>query len=207
MALVNVYVDGFNLYYRCLEGTSFKWLNLEALCARLLPDDEIHRIRYFTARVSPRPDDPSPHVRQEVYFRALRTLDCLTIHEGQFLTKPRRLPLAKPNPKGPKTVEVLWTEEKGSDVNLATYLLRDGFIADYEAAVVVSNDSDLKEPIRVVRDELAKPVGVVITDTRTRRSALPASFYRTIYRHHLRAAQFPDEMADAKGQFHKPPSW
>jgi hypothetical protein len=26
-----VYVDGFNLYYRALRKTKFKWLNLEAL--------------------------------------------------------------------------------------------------------------------------------------------------------------------------------
>jgi hypothetical protein len=47
----NVYVDGFNLYYGCLKGTPYRWLDLEALCSRLLPTNSIHRIRYFTARV------------------------------------------------------------------------------------------------------------------------------------------------------------
>jgi hypothetical protein len=46
---VNVYVDGFNLYYGCLKGTPYRWLNLHRPAELLLPSDEIHRIRYFTA--------------------------------------------------------------------------------------------------------------------------------------------------------------
>ena len=53
------------------------------------------------------------------------------------------------------------TEEKGSDVNLATYLLVDAFRGDAEAFAVVSNDSDLTEPIRIVRHELGKVVGLL----------------------------------------------
>ena len=41
-------------------------------------------------------------------------------------------------------------EEKGSDVNLATYLVADGFRDLYDTAVVVSNDSDLAEPLKLV---------------------------------------------------------
>ena len=50
--ITNVYLDGFNLYYGCLKGQPHKWLDLEAMCARLLPKNEIKRIRYFTARVT-----------------------------------------------------------------------------------------------------------------------------------------------------------
>ena len=46
-------------------------------------------------------------------------------------------------------IEVIKTEEKGSDVNLATHLLYDGFRNDYDIAVVISNDSDLLEPIKI----------------------------------------------------------
>jgi hypothetical protein len=56
----NVYVDGFNLYYGCLRHTAYKWLDLEALCKRLLPAYDIRRIRYFTARVSGRTDPGTP---------------------------------------------------------------------------------------------------------------------------------------------------
>lgn len=29
---VNVYVDGFNVYYGCIKGTVFKWLDILTLC-------------------------------------------------------------------------------------------------------------------------------------------------------------------------------
>ena len=59
MLRTNVYVDGFNLYYGCLKGTPYKWLDLDAMCRRLLPKHELSRIRYFTAIISARPLDPS----------------------------------------------------------------------------------------------------------------------------------------------------
>lgn len=58
-------------------------------------------------------------------------------------------------------MEILETREKGTDVNLATYLLVDGFHGEYEQAVVVSSDSDLALAIRKVRDVIGLPVGVV----------------------------------------------
>jgi hypothetical protein len=79
---LNVYVDAFNLYYGCLRTSPYKWLDLLALSQRLFPGDEIHRIRYFTALVSARADDPRKPQRQQVYLRALGTLPCVSIHFG-----------------------------------------------------------------------------------------------------------------------------
>ncbi len=139
----NVYVDGFNLYYGCVKDTPYKWLDLGKLCRMLLPGHEIHRIRYFTALVVSRPDDPQQRTRQEVFLRALGTIPNLSVHYGQFRTHKVRVALANPSAGGPRTVEILDTKEKGSDVNLATYLLLDGFRKDYEMAVVVSNDNSV----------------------------------------------------------------
>lgn len=52
-------------------------------------------------------------------------------------------------------------EEKGSDVNLASHLIHDGWSGQYDVAVLVSNDSDLEEPMRIVTQELRKPIGLV----------------------------------------------
>jgi len=49
-----VYVDGFNLYYGALRNTPYKWLDVARLCGLLLPNHDITRIAYFTARVSAR---------------------------------------------------------------------------------------------------------------------------------------------------------
>jgi hypothetical protein len=56
-------------------------------------------------------------------------------------------------------VSYLHNEEKGSDVNVATHLLLDILQQEVDAAIVVSNDSDLKLPIREARNRV--PVGVV----------------------------------------------
>lgn len=71
----NIYVDGFNLYYGSLQGTPYKWLNIDELCKRLIRGNyPVQRIRYFTARLTARPNDLQQPQRQETYLRALRTL-------------------------------------------------------------------------------------------------------------------------------------
>lgn len=82
--------------------------------------------------------------------------ESFTLGAGRAITKPTRLPLASSPAHAPEIVEVLRTEEKGSDVNLATYLLLDAFREDAEVAVVVSDDFDLKEPLRVTRHVLGR---------------------------------------------------
>jgi uncharacterized LabA/DUF88 family protein len=204
----NVYVDGFNLYYGCLRGTPYKWLDLDALCRRLFPRDRINRIRYFTAIVSARPGDPQQPQRQQAYLRALQTIPRLTIHRGRYLTHPTRMLLAHPVPGGPVTVEVIKTEEKGSDVNLATYMLFDAFRKDCDTAVLISNDSDLKEPIELVQRELGVRVGVVNPHPPGRRSrALQPAFFRQIRVKDLLVCQFAPGLRDARGPIHKPVSW
>ena len=204
----NVYIDGLNLYYRALRGTPHRWLDVGKLARLLLPHHDVGRIRYFTALVANRPDDPTQAQRQQAYLRALQTVPDLTIHYGHLLAKRKRRPLTRQPQTGPRTVEVLDTEEKGSDVNLASYLLLDGFEGEYELAVVVSNDSDLELPIRMARTRLNKQVGVF--DPSRRRSFElhnAASWYRPLRRGPLSASLFPDTLSDAQGRITKPVGW
>lgn len=207
----NFYIDAFNLYYGCLRGTPYKWLNLEVLCQLSFPSDRVHRIRYCTARVKARPSDPQQPVRQAAYLRALTTLPCVSIHYGHYLVKQVMMPYAMPPAGGPATVRVTKSEEKGSDVNLATLLLMDAFDSDFEQAVVVSNDSDLALPIQIVRQRFRLPVVVLFPCGGTRRPSYHLSKVATaspiIATAHLTAAQFPPVMADAAGSFHRPPTW
>jgi uncharacterized LabA/DUF88 family protein len=156
-----VYVDGFNLYYGTVKDTPYKWLSIDELCQLLLPKNQIARIKYFTARVTGRPDDPDQPVRQQMFLRALRTLPNLEIIYGHFLTNEVYMPRSDSAPGKLKYVKVIKTEEKGSDVNIATHLLSDGFSSRYQAAVIVTNDSDLLEPVRIVRNELKLVVGIL----------------------------------------------
>ncbi len=204
----NVYVDGFNLYYGCVKGTPYKWLNIAELCRLSLPSHyQIHRIRYFTALVQPRPNDPHQDVRQQTFIRALQTLPNLFVHYGAFLQSDVRMHLVNPPAKGPTTTLVAKTEEKGSDVNLATYLLMDAYEHDFEAAVVVTDDSDLAEPIRIVRQRLRHHVTVLSPRGKSRTLSQVATRFRRIDVAHLAASQFPQTLTDAHGIITKPATW
>ena len=121
------------------------------------------------------------------------------------------MPLAHPVTGGPRFAEVIKTEEKGSDVNLATYLLVDGFQKDYEQAIVVSNDSDLMEPIRQVRQVLGLTVGVLNPQRDEKKTSWilmhTADFYRRIRTSALQASLFPPTLTDANGTIVKPVGW
>ncbi len=102
-------------------------------------------------------------------------------------------------------------EEKGSDVNLATYLLVDCFNGDFDEAVVISNDSDLKLPIEIVTTQFQKIVGVINPHPKGNISGdliKVSSFQkRTINKKVLADSQFPPTLTDNHGTIVKPDSW
>ena len=202
------YIDAFNLYYGSCRNTPYKWLDLQKMLAIVFPKNSIEKIKYYTARISPRPHDPDQPMRQEIYLRALKTIPNLEIYFGHFLTHPVFLPLVNPVPGKNPFVEVFRTEEKGSDVNLATHLLHDAYRNLFDCAIVVSGDSDLLEPIRIVMNELKKPVGVLNPQKKVCRVLMKnATFYRPLRQSALARSQFPATMSDAQGTFTKPKSW
>lgn len=209
---VSVYVDGFNLYYRALrKRPHLKWLNLHALATDLLdPGDEIEMVHYFTARVQGRVSDPDAPRRQQVYLRALATLPNFKPHYGRFLSNPKWRPINHPSWSPHVCVEVLNTEEKGSDVNLGTHLLNDAWHNRFDTALVLSQDTDLCEPLQIVKNERQKSIGLVWLDGREAggRLARLASFTRHLTPARLAAAQFPEELMGKDGHIIKrPESW
>ena len=224
----NVYIDGFNLYYGRLRGTSYKWLDLERFCDELLPKNDIRRILYFTAKVDARPHDPDQPTRQLAYLRALATLPRVEVHFGTFMTSVIRQPLVETDPLNPRRwrmasnvpvlkttaagdVETDWvlkTEEKGSDVNLASHLLRDTYRGDCECAVVVSNDSDLLTPIRMAKAHRQLTIGLIPPRAKGSVELKSLADFKVDPRvSFLSGSQFPANMTDANGVIQKPPAW
>ncbi|MGL0787957.1 NYN domain-containing protein [Xanthomonas translucens] len=206
-----VYVDGFNLYNSGLkQDRSLRWLDIRAMCGAVLkPENKIEGLRYFTARISAEPDDPSGPNRQDVYIRALQAhISELIVHLGQFQSNNRRRPLAYPEAGRPRTVEIVERCEKGSDVNLAVNLLNDAWEDRFDCAVVLSNDSDLAEALMLVR-KLKKCIGLMTTATRPTASLQAhAHFFRHLTNTHFRNSQLPDEITDGAGRvIHRPVRW
>jgi uncharacterized LabA/DUF88 family protein len=201
-----VYVDGFNLYYGAVKGTPYKWLDIGRMCQALLPQNQLLRIKYFTARVQARPNDPDQPTRQDIYLRALKTDAKIEIIFGSFLTSIPWMLEVGTNP--PRRVQVYKTEEKGSDVNIAAHLINDGHKGLYNVAVLVTNDSDLVEAVRIVRYELGLRVGILNPHPKPSRELRQhATFIKPIRKGVLASCQFPPTLQDATGAIQKPPSW
>jgi hypothetical protein len=147
---------------------------------------DITRVVYCTTRVNPTTSNPDAPKRQESFINALLASASVDwVEYGLFVDKVKIRPLATADRKGRpiivhpsppvlvKTladvkvrdavfyVSVADREEKGSDVNVATHLLLDVLSdpRDIDAAIVMSNDSDLKVPVVEARKRI--PVGVV----------------------------------------------
>ena len=93
-------------------------------------------------------------------------------------------------------------------MNLASHLLFDGFQEEFDTAVVISNDSDLLEPIKIVRRELDYKVGILNPQKKPSRVLLQeADFFRQIRTGALSISQFPVTFTDSKGKITKPVDW
>jgi len=216
MALrANVYVDGFNLYRQKLQHhPDAKWLDLELLAAKLLPTHEIRRIRYFTSLIRPAlGTDPTSPIRQQVYLRALKTNPKITIHLGQFRHDARRLPAL------PIVLDehgqlirhrVRKTEEKGSDVNLASYMIFDASRDEADVYVLVSNDSDFADMLGLLSNEMGKRFGLFapVDSPSSKLLAQNPLFVKPIRRGALLDSQLADELrSDEHGILRRPASW
>ena len=204
----NAYIDGFNLYHGALRGRpECKWLDLRALCSRLLPQgyqlDELH---YFTARVGHSTDDPGRPQRQDVYLRALKG-ECQPFFyvKGRFQTRTRRLPRVGSD----EVVAVRFSQEKGSDVNLAARLVADACEGRIDVALVITDDFDQEGAMKVAREE--RGVRLVVASPRGRTElgeAVGADFRKKVSGDLLRECQLPEMAVDHEGrEIFRPAAW
>ena len=205
MRRVIAYVDGFNLYYglRSKGWKRYYWLDIRRMAERILrPDQELVAVRYFTARVQPRPNDPGKPLRQRTYLEALETLRDLSIHYGYFQPKRQRCSMCG----------ATWQtyEEKMTDVNIAVEMLADAQDNAFDTAIIISGDGDLAGPVRAVSRRYPKKRVVVAfppgRHSAGLRSAATSSF--TIGRNTLRDSQLPNAVTKPDGYvLTRPPSW
>ena len=108
-------------------------------------------------------------------------------------------------------VRVTRTEEKGSDVSLATALVADAYEGDFDVAVVITNDSDQVAPIRLVTERLGQVVGLIIPRLEAANQSAElkavASFDKVVRPIHLQKSLFSFELRDAVGRFSCPAEW
>ncbi|NTW84346.1 MAG: NYN domain-containing protein [Chlorobiaceae bacterium] len=196
---VQVYIDGFNLYFGMLEAgyDHCKWLNLNLLAKNLLkPNQELVCVKYFTSRVS---DNPDKQKRQTTYIEALES-EGVHILYGQY----------QRNTIECKRCGNIWASynEKMTDVNIATQLLIGAYQDLYDMAMLISGDSDLVPPIRHVHALFPlKRVFVAFPPKRHNQSvALAAKGSLTIGRKKLVESQFSETVIKRDGFILKKPA-
>lgn len=193
----NAYVDGLNLYKGVLEARpNLKWLDLAALCSAARPGWKLGKVFYFTAKIKELQVGDGKPQRQDRYLRALQASGVEVIlghfrkdfkwmttasNQRRNFSRPALPSLlglsqvaissaartASPNAI---QVQVVKFEEKRSDVNLASELLRDSLLNRIAGALVISGDSDLSTPIRY-----AVQAGTNVRVLVPRRGQVPAS--------------------------------
>lgn len=182
------------------------------MCQKLLRGYEVQSIKYFTAHVKATKHNPSQHLRQQIYFRALRTNRKIEIHLGQFVSLPKFYP-AHPwqylENGRPLMHRINMTQEKGSDVNLASHLIFDALNNAADAYVVVSNDSDQVGPLAMLSQRTDAVLGLILPEDNQAKEllALQLPIVRKIRMGVLEISQFPEIMNDAVGEFSKPKEW
>lgn len=182
-----IYIDGYNLYYGCLKGTSLKWLDplklfsdfiLPSILAekdgvRVVPDIPNLKVKYFTAEILAKASKAADSLDcQKRYLNALcnHQPGRIEVIKGYYsLNKARAKQINAASPKMPPNecmdVDIWKLEEKKSDVNLALHLLKDALVGGVEQVVVVTNDTDIEPALRMVRELTNAVVGLVIPTT------------------------------------------
>jgi hypothetical protein len=108
----------------------------------------------------------------------------------------------------PRFARVVKIEEKGSDVNLGAHLVRDAFAGAFQHAAVITNDTDLREPIRIVAQEAKLPITLLSPVSKPAESLRNVATYVRHIDRYLAKAQFPNPLVGPDGQpINKPQDW
>lgn len=199
------YIDGFNFYFG-LKSKGWKkyyWLDLVGMSSALLkPGQALQHCHYFTARIRNTGGNNRDANRQSLWLDALGTLDKQTSHYGHYLQKQKNC----------RSCGAQWTthEEKMTDVNIAVQLLSDAYEDKFDTALVISGDSDLTTPIKMVLERFPKKRIIVAfppgRSSHQLRTTATASF--TIGEAKLRKNRLPNIITTGSGhELHRPEQW
>ena len=198
---VVVYIDGFNLYFGMMDAgfNHCKWLNVEKLVRNYLTaNQELIEIKYFTSRIT---NNPQKQKRQTTYLEAIETTDVKIIY-GLYKAKQIECENCGHN----------WniSNEKMTDVNIATHIIIDAFHDKYDTAILISGDSDLVPPIKAVHQNFPnKVISVFFPPNRHNNTvAGAAKGFQIIGRKKLSDSQFEENVKKRDGFIlQKPVDW
>jgi uncharacterized LabA/DUF88 family protein len=209
-ARCTIYIDGFNWYFGIFRHKpEWKWLNIQSFFEELRKDDDVLKIRLFTAMVG---DDRVFHEARDRQKRFLKAISCLSKVEvvyGYFQLREKTC-LAS---CGKVYAE---PEEKKTDVNIAVSMIGDAIDGKTDSIVLVSGDSDLQPAIEWIAKRFQKiKITVYVPSLMLEASERRSDFYRRIGVackflpiDHLKDHQLPNKMLlSGGGSVERPSSW
>lgn len=211
------FVDGYNLFYGLLAGTSYKWLDLPALLRHIIhvehPGSTLEAVSFFTSPVIPalatRGRDSKE--AQDTYIRALKAKGVEVFvgrHQLEPASAPRFLDKTIPASRADK-VKIWKLEEKETDVHIAISMYRLAVRQErlpieerIQQLVLVSADTDMTPALRAIREDFPDiRIGVILPHREGVPRTQPGSFNpfkdwmrRVVTTAELAAHQFPDRV-------------
>jgi uncharacterized LabA/DUF88 family protein len=207
------YIDGFNFYKGLTKDTPYRWCDLHKLCNLLLPEGNLQKIKLFAAYSKDFLDKPGQAHRQHLYLEALRIDPLIEFFPSKYVKCELQLPMVNSPKENPEFVYVRNYKEKGSDVKLATNIIKDAIEDNFDIAAVFTNDSDFAEPLNYVRYYLHKKIILVLTCNG--KDSPPSKDLQKIanYVKHIRVEDLANSQLEpiiyrsGKKPIYKPPSW
>ncbi len=203
---VITYIDGYNLYFGLREKIHVKdpqgnepnlrwrrylWLDVVKLSQSLLrPDQVLLRTKYFTSRIRGKPDSEK---RQSLFLEATFALPNIKIYFGAFQPDHKRCDHCGKI--------AFYPQEKKTDVNIATQILRDAIQNNFDVAYLISGDSDQVPTIKMTRMVFKKKVVVIFPPKRV--SAELQKVANAVYRlgeAKLKASLLPEKVKLPSGK-------
>jgi NYN domain len=220
---VSIYIDGFNLYYGALaENPEHKWLCPKALATSFLPKEigiKIIHSYFFTAACKAKPwESPQEKNFAGKNSRQTKYLDAIKIHSkmevilGKLVSRKISAYTYSPDNKKNQKIDVWKFEEKCSDVNLASYLVRDSCLNLFDICVVISNDADLTTAFKICKEQ-RKKILIVNPQLKSRQvnefHSLTEMKNCKISLEQLKSSQLPPiiKRNDGKKNIEKPKEW
>lgn len=199
---VNCYVDGFNLYHGIKEHSKarkYRWLNLWSFAqGHLIPGHTLQRVIYFTSLP---PWSEAKSARHERYIAALKSVGVEVVlgrfqRDEVFCHAQCKQMFYRYN-------------EKLTDVNISTAMLRDSVKNEIDWAYLISGDADQSPALRTMKELAPSVRSMVLLPPRRNSTELSqtADRYRPLGARDFVGHLLPEIIVNNGRTIRKPDNW
>lgn len=188
MARVIAYVDGFNLYHGLKKARweKYLWLDIQGLLNEFIENNEtLLSVKYYTSRIRGEKDKKN---RQKNFLKAQEMVGNINVIYGKYAVRRKFC----------RTCGQGWRsyEEKKTDTNLATDMVLDACLDEFDVALLLGGDSDMVPPVNQINNNFpTKSVRLLVPPARRNQELISlCSTMHKIKEKHLQRNQFADKL-------------